>query len=210
MDEFRRALAAAPIVPVLTVERVEYAAPLAKALKAGGLGSAEVTLRTKAGLDVITEMKCAEPDMLVGAGTILSEKDVDAALSAGADFLVTPGAGPNLLSALAGHDGVILPGVASVSEAMARHEEGYNVLKFFPAEAAGGANFLKSIGGPLPHLEFMPTGGVKPANAHSYLSLPNVIAAGGTWIASPAEMAAGDWTGIEAKSREAAALGKAG
>ncbi len=209
MVRFREALAVAPIVPVLTVEDVAHAAPLAAALKAGGLGSAEVTLRTKAGLEVITEMKRAEPSLVVGAGTILSERDVDAALKAGSDFLVTPGAGPQLLKALSQHEGVILPGVASVSEAMARFEEGYGVLKFFPAEAAGGANFLKSLGGPLPHLDFMPTGGVKPANAHSYLSLPNVIAAGGTWIASPADMAAGDWAGIEARAREAAELGKA-
>ena len=207
---FRNALAGAPIVPVLTVEAVEHAAPLAAALKAGGLGSAEVTLRTAAGLEVITEMKRAEPSLLVGAGTILNEGDVDAALKAGADFLVSPGAGPDLLKALAYHDGVILPGVSTASEAMSRFEEGYGVLKFFPAEAAGGANFLKSLSGPLPHIDFMPTGGLKPHNVGDYLALPNVIAAGGTWIASVADMVAGDWAGIEARVREAAALGKVG
>jgi len=142
------------------------------------------------------------------SGGLRSEGDVDAALKAGADFLVSPGAGPELIKALAYHDGVILPGVSTASEAMARFEEGYGVQKFFPAEAAGGANFLKSLAGPLPHIDFMPTGGVKPHNARDYLSLPNVIAAGGTWIASPAEMEAGDWAGIEAKVREAADLGK--
>jgi len=207
---FRNALVGAPIVPVLTVESVEHAGPLAAALKAGGLASAEVTLRTAAGLEVITEMKRAEPSLLVGAGTILSEGDVDAALKAGADFLVSPGAGPDLLKALAYHDGMILPGVSTASEAMARFEEGYGVLKFFPAEAAGGANFLKSLSGPLPHIDFMPTGGLKPHNVGDYLKLPNVIAAGGTWIATPADMAAGDWTLIEARVREAAAIGKAG
>ncbi|MEM6556491.1 MAG: bifunctional 4-hydroxy-2-oxoglutarate aldolase/2-dehydro-3-deoxy-phosphogluconate aldolase [Pseudomonadota bacterium] len=205
---FREALHGAPIVPVLTVPKVEHAAPLATALLSGGLKSAEVTMRTPVALEVITEMKAAAPDLVVGAGTICSEGDVDAALKAGADFLVSPGAGPDLLKALAYHDGVILPGVSTASEAMARFEQGYGVQKFFPAEAAGGANFLKSLAGPLPHIDFMPTGGVKPHNAMDYLSLPNVLAAGGTWIASPAEMDAGDWAGIEAKVREAAELGK--
>jgi 2-dehydro-3-deoxyphosphogluconate aldolase/(4S)-4-hydroxy-2-oxoglutarate aldolase len=205
---FREALHGAPIVPVLTVNKVEHAAPLANVLLKGGLKSAEVTLRTPVALEVITEMKAAAPDLVVGAGTICSEGDVDAALKAGADFLVSPGAGPELLKALAYHDGVILPGVATASEAMTRFEQGYGVQKFFPAEAAGGANYLKSLAGPLPHIDFMPTGGVKPHNAMDYLSLPNVIAAGGTWIASPAEMDAGDWVGIEAKVREAAELGK--
>ena len=205
---FREALHGAPIVPVLTVPKVEHAAPLAKALINGGLRSAEITLRTPVALDVISEMKKSAPDLIVGAGTICSEGDVDAALKAGADFLVSPGAGPELLKALAYHDGVILPGVSTASEAMARFEQGYGVQKFFPAEAAGGANFLKSLSGPLPHIDFMPTGGVKPHNAMDYLSLPNVIAAGGTWIASPAEMEAGDWSGIEAKVREATELGK--
>ncbi len=208
LASFRNTIGSAPIVPVLTIESVAHAAPLAAALKAGGLNSAEVTLRTPAGLEAITEMKRAEPSLTVGAGTILSEGDVDAALKAGADFLVTPGAGPDLLKALAEFDGVILTGVSTASEAMTRFEMGYGVMKFFPAEAAGGANFLKSLAGPLPHIDFMPTGGVKPHNAKDYLSLPNVIAAGGTWIASPAEMAAGDWDGIEARAREAAELGK--
>jgi len=204
----REALHGAPIVPVLTVPAVEHAAPLAATLMKGGLRSAEVTLRTPVALKVIEEMKQAEPDLIVGAGTICSEGDVDAALKAGADFLVSPGAGPELLKALAYHDGVILPGVATASEAMARFEEGYGVQKFFPAEASGGANFLKSLAGPLPHIDFMPTGGVKPHNAMDYLSLPNVIAAGGTWIVSPQELEAGDWSGIEARVREAAELGK--
>ncbi|MEM9842229.1 MAG: bifunctional 4-hydroxy-2-oxoglutarate aldolase/2-dehydro-3-deoxy-phosphogluconate aldolase [Pseudomonadota bacterium] len=208
LTRFREALHGAPIVPVLTVTSVDHAAPLAEALVKGGLRSAEVTLRTPVALEVIAEMKQAAPDLVVGAGTICTEGDVDAALKAGADFLVSPGAAPDLLKALAYHDGVILPGVATASEAMTRFEEGYGVLKFFPAEAAGGANFLKSLAGPLPHIDFMPTGGVKPHNARDYLDLPNVIAAGGTWIASPEEMEAGDWSGIEAKVRAAAALGK--
>ena len=210
LTAFHNALAKAPIVPVITVEKVEHAAPLAAALKAGGLRSAEITLRTPVGLAVITEIKQAEPSLNIGAGTILSEGDVDAALKAGADFLVTPGTTPDLLKALAYHDGVILPGVATASEAMARFEEGYGVQKFFPAEVSGGAAFLKALSGPLPHIDFMPTGGVNPGNAGAYLKLPNVIAAGGTWIATPADMAAGDWAGIEARAREAATLKKEG
>lgn len=209
MTTFRNQLADAPIVPVVTVEEVAHAAPLIAALQAGGLSGAEVTLRTPAGLEVIREMKQAAPDMLIGAGTVLSEGDVDAALKAGADFLVTPGAGNELLQALSHHDGVILPGVSTASEAMSRFEMGFGVLKFFPAEACGGVNFLKALSGPLPHIDFMPTGGIKPHNARDYLALPNVIAAGGTWIASLAELAAGDWAGIEAKAREAAGLGRA-
>ncbi|MEL6758674.1 MAG: keto-deoxy-phosphogluconate aldolase, partial [Pseudomonadota bacterium] len=154
MAMFREALHGAPIVPVLTVTAVEHAAPLASALISGGLRSAEVTLRTPVALEVIAEMKSAEPNLVVGAGTIISEGDVDAALKAGADFLVSPGAGPDLLKALAYHDGVILPGVSTASEAMSRFEEGYGVLKFFPAEAAGGANFIKSICGNGPASDF--------------------------------------------------------
>ncbi len=205
---FRNAIADAPIVPVITIADISHAAPLAAALKAGGLSSAEITLRTPVGLEAITEMKRAEPSLVVGAGTVLSEGDVDAALKAGSDFLVTPGAGPELLKALAEHDGVILTGVATASEALERFEMGYGVMKFFPAEAAGGANYLKSLAGPMPHIDFMPTGGVKPHNAKDYLSLPNVIAAGGTWIASPQEMADGKWDLIEARAKEAAEIGR--
>ncbi|MEM9938834.1 MAG: bifunctional 4-hydroxy-2-oxoglutarate aldolase/2-dehydro-3-deoxy-phosphogluconate aldolase [Pseudomonadota bacterium] len=208
MATFHNSLSDAPIVPVLTVEKVAHAAPLAAALKAGGLKTVEVTLRTAVALEVIAEMKRAEPTMIVGAGTICTEGDVDAALKAGSDFLVSPGTSPDLIKALAYHDGVVLPGVSTASEAMARFDEGYGVQKFFPAEAAGGANFLKSLSGPLPHIDFMPTGGVKPHNANDYLGLPNVIAAGGTWIASPADMEAGKWDEITERATEAAALGK--
>ena len=208
MTQFREALNGAPIVPVLTVPSVRHAAPLARALEAGGLKSAEITLRTDAALEVIREMKAASSKLLVGAGTICSEGDVDAALKAGADFLVSPGTSPDLLKALSSLGGVVLPGVSTATEAMTRFEEGFGVLKFFPAEAAGGADFLKSLSGPLPFIDFMPTGGIKPHNVRDYLGLPNVIAAGGTWIASPQEMDAGEWTKIEDRVREAVQLGK--
>ncbi|WP_370234773.1 MULTISPECIES: bifunctional 4-hydroxy-2-oxoglutarate aldolase/2-dehydro-3-deoxy-phosphogluconate aldolase [Henriciella] len=208
MTAFRAAIEAAPIVPVLTVYDADHAEPLAEALIKGGMTSVEITLRTPAALDVIRRMGEAEKDLLIGAGTIISEGDVDAALKAGSDFLVTPGTSPLLLDALASHDGIILPGVASASEAMARFDEGYGVLKFFPAEAAGGAKFLKSLAGPLPHIDFMPTGGITPQNAGEYLSLPNVIAVGGSWIATKDEMARGDWAAITEKARDAVKIGR--
>ena len=205
---FRQALHEAPIVPVLTVTEVAHAEPLALTLLKGGLSSAEVTLRTPVALEVIEKMKKVAPELIVGAGTICSEGDVDAALKVGADFLVSPGGSPELLKALVQHDGLVLPGVATATEAMTRFEEGFGVLKFFPAEAAGGLPFLSSLAGPLPHIDFMPTGGIKPHNVQSYLNLPNVIAAGGTWIASPAEMATGKWDEIETRVREAVRLGR--
>nr|WP_233352996.1 bifunctional 4-hydroxy-2-oxoglutarate aldolase/2-dehydro-3-deoxy-phosphogluconate aldolase [Henriciella mobilis] len=208
MTAFRAAIEKAPIVPVLTVYEADHAEPLAEALAKGGLTAVEVTLRTPAALDVIRIMGEAQPDLLVGAGTIISEGDVDAALKAGSDFLVTPGTSPLLLDALGNHDGVILPGVSTTSEAMARFDEGYGVMKFFPAEAAGGANFLKSLSGPLPHMDFMPTGGITPQNAGDYLSLPNVIAVGGSWLATKDEMAKGDWAAIVEKAKDAVRIGR--
>lgn len=208
MTAFRAAIDKAPIVPVLTVHEADHAEPLAEALLRGGLSSVEITLRTPAALEVIHRMSHVDDRLLVGAGTIISEGDVDASLKAGADFLVTPGASPLLLDALSNHDGVILPGVSTASEAMARFDEGYGVLKFFPAEAAGGAKFLKALSAPLPHIDFMPTGGVTPENAAEYLSLPNVVAVGGSWIATADEMASGDWQAISDKAAAAVKLGR--
>lgn len=210
MTAFRAAIEKAPVVPVLTVHDVSHAEPLGEALARGGLTSVEITLRTPAALEVIRRMGQMDNDLLVGAGTIISEGDVDAALKAGADFLVTPGASPLLLEALGSHDGVILPGVSTVSEAMARFDEGYGVLKFFPAEAAGGVDFLKALGGPLPHIDFMPTGGITPQNAGDYLALRNVVAVGGSWIASAEEMANGDWDAIADKAAHAVKIGRGG
>lgn len=196
MSDFLAAIARAPIVPVLTVETVEEAAPLADALMRGGLTTLEVTLRTPAALEALTEMKSAAPDLLVGAGTILSEGDIDAAMKAGADFLVTPGLSPSLAAAVIEQDTVTLPGVSTASEAMTRFDEGFAFLKFFPAEAAGGVPFLKSLAGPLSHLDFMPTGGITAALAKTYLSLPNVPAIGGSWMAPTADVEARAWDKI--------------
>jgi len=195
----------APIVPVLVVDRIEMAAPLARALVDGGLTIAEVTLRTPSGLAVIEEMKSAEPGLKVGAGTVLTEADVDNALSAGSDFLVSPGMSPKLLAGLGNRRRLMIPGIATASEAMSRHEEGFDLLKLFPATIAGGVGALKALAGPLPHLRFMPTGGITEADAGKYVALPNVVAVGGSWIATGADIAAEDWKGISAKARKALA-----
>ncbi|RFU12007.1 bifunctional 4-hydroxy-2-oxoglutarate aldolase/2-dehydro-3-deoxy-phosphogluconate aldolase [Rhodobacteraceae bacterium W635] len=201
----REIAALAPIIPVLVVEEAGVARPLAKALVAGGLPALEVTLRTPAALDVIREMATVEGGV-VGAGTLLTPADVQAAKEAGARFGVSPGATDRLLDACEEADLPLLPGAATASEAMRLFERGYDMLKFFPAEAAGGAPALKAIGAPIPQVAFCPTGGISIKNANDYLSLPNVLCAGGSWVAPKDAVAAGDWARIEALAREAAAL----
>ncbi len=195
----------APIVPVLVVHDVAHARPLAEALVAGGLPALEVTLRTPVALDVIREMAKVEGGV-VGAGTLLTPADVKAALDAGAKFGVSPGATDKLLDACEAEGLAMLPGVATSSEAMRLLERGYNMLKFFPAEANGGAPALKGIGAPIPQVSFCPTGGVSPKNADSYLSLKNVVCAGGSWVAPNDLVQAGDWKAIEELAREASQL----
>lgn len=206
-SEATRAIAArAPIIPVLVVEDAATARPLAEALVAGGLPALEVTLRTPAALDAIRAM-AEVPGGIVGAGTLLTPEDVRAAKAAGAQFGVSPGATPRLIEACIAEELPLLPGAATATEVMTLFEQGYDMLKFFPAEAAGGAPALKAIGAPIPQVSFCPTGGVSPANAMAYLSLPNVICAGGSWVAPADRVAAGDWAAIEALARAAAALG---
>lgn len=202
----RQICALAPIVPVLVVDDVAHAAPLAQALVAGGLPALEVTLRTPAALDVIHAMSQIEGGV-VGAGTLVTPDDVRAAKAAGAKFGVSPGATDALIAACEAEGLPLLPGAATASEAMRLLDAGYDMLKFFPAEASGGAPALKAIGAPLPQISFCPTGGVSPANAASYLSLPNVVCAGGSWVAPKDKVLAGDWAGIEALARDAAKLG---
>ena len=197
----------APIVPVLVVHDAATARPLAEALVAGGLPALEVTLRTPAALDVISEM-AKVPGGVVGAGTLVTPADVVAAKAAGATFGVSPGATDALIAACEEHELPLLAGAATASEAMRMLERGYDVLKFFPAEASGGAPALKAIGAPLPQISFCPTGGVSPSNAMDYLSLSNVICAGGSWVAPADKVAAGDWAAIEALAAEAAALAR--
>ena len=195
----------APIIPVLVVEDASTAADLARALVAGGLPVLEVTLRTPAALDVIREMAGVEGGR-VGAGTLLTPADVEAALEAGATFGVSPGATDRILDACEANGLPLLPGAATASEAMRLLERGYGVQKFFPAEASGGAAALKAIGAPIPQVRFCPTGGVSLKNASDYLSLPNVLCAGGSWVAPKDAVDARDWARVETLAREASQL----
>lgn len=195
----------APVIPVLVIDDVAHAAPLAQALVKGGLPVLEVTLRTPCALEAIAEMAKVEGGV-VGAGTLLTADDVKKAVDAGARFGVSPGATDKLLDACEEANLPLLPGAASASEAMALLERGYTVQKFFPAEAAGGAKALKAIGAPLPQVRFCPTGGISMGNIADYLGLSNVLCCGGSWVAPKDKMLSGDWEGITALAAEAAAL----
>ncbi|MEU6050331.1 bifunctional 4-hydroxy-2-oxoglutarate aldolase/2-dehydro-3-deoxy-phosphogluconate aldolase [Streptomyces xanthochromogenes] len=199
-------LALAPVVPVVVIDDAADAVPLARALVAGGLPAIEVTLRTPAALDAIRAIAAEVPDAVVGAGTVISRAEVAKAVGAGARFLVSPGWTPALLDAMQGSGVPFLPGVSTASEVVALLEQGVREMKFFPAEAAGGTAYLKSLAGPLPQARFCPTGGISLASAPSYLALPNVGCVGGTWMLPPDALAAGDWARVENLAREAAAL----
>ncbi|MCP9483311.1 bifunctional 4-hydroxy-2-oxoglutarate aldolase/2-dehydro-3-deoxy-phosphogluconate aldolase [Shimia sp. CNT1-13L.2] len=196
----------APIVPVLVIDDARKAAPLAEALVAGGLPALEVTLRTPAALDAIRAMAEVSGGH-VGAGTLITPDDVRAAKAAGATFGVSPGVTGELLAACEAEGLPLLPGAATASEAMQLLARGYDMLKFFPAEASGGAAALKAIGAPLPQVTFCPTGGISAQNAENYLSLGNVLCAGGSWVAPKQMITDSDWGGIEALARNAATLG---
>ena len=197
----------APVVPVLVIEDLAHARPLAEALVAGGLPALEVTLRTPCALDAIRAM-AEVPGGVVGAGTLLTPADVKAAKAAGATFGVSPGATDRLLAACEDEGLPLLPGAVTASEIMALLERGYTVQKFFPAEQSGGAAFLKSIGSPIPQVSFCPTGGIGPKNAPDYLALKNILCVGGSWVAPKEAMARGDWA--EITRRAAAARGLRG
>jgi 2-dehydro-3-deoxyphosphogluconate aldolase/(4S)-4-hydroxy-2-oxoglutarate aldolase len=195
-----------PVVPVLVVEDAKSAVPLARALVTGGLKAIEITLRTAGALDAIRAVAEEVEGAEVGAGTILNVAQWDAAIEAGSKFIVSPGTTQELLDVARTSDVPLLPGAATASEVMALREEGYKVLKFFPAEQAGGAAYLKALSSPLAGTLFCPTGGISLKNAHDYLSLPNVICVGGSWVAPKELVAAGDWAGITKLAAEAAAL----
>ena len=197
----------APVIPVLVVHDLAHAIPLAEALIAGGLPALEVTLRTPVALDVIAAMSKVEGGM-VGAGTVLTPEDARDAKTAGARFAVAPGATDLLLDSCEAVELPLLPGAASATEAMRLLERGYRVQKFFPAEAAGGAKFLKALSSPLPQISFCPTGGVSRLNAPDYLALPNTLCVGGSWVAPNALVEAGDWAAITELAAEAAALSR--
>ncbi|MFE5899526.1 bifunctional 4-hydroxy-2-oxoglutarate aldolase/2-dehydro-3-deoxy-phosphogluconate aldolase [Streptomyces sp. NPDC056488] len=196
----------APVVPVVVIEDAADAVPLARALVAGGLPLIEVTLRTPAALDALRAIADGVPGAVVGAGTVVSAAGVADAVGAGARFLVSPGWTGRLLGAMRESGVPFLPGVSTVSEVVALLERGVDAMKFFPAEAAGGVPYLKSLAGPLPQARFCPTGGVSPASAPAYLALPNVGCVGGTWMLPSDALAARDWARVEALAREAAAL----
>jgi 2-dehydro-3-deoxyphosphogluconate aldolase/(4S)-4-hydroxy-2-oxoglutarate aldolase len=198
-----------PVIPVLTIERVADAVPLARALVAGGLPVIEVTLRTKAALEAIRAIAGEVPDCIVGVGTVTRISDIAAAIAAGAKYLVSPGTPPELAAALADASVPVLPGCATVSEAMALSGRGFKVLKFFPAEASGGVAWLKSVAAPLPDLKFCPTGGIDSKNIAAYLGCPNVLAVGGSWVAPKDALRAGDFARITQLAREASALRRA-
>ncbi|MDW4498902.1 bifunctional 4-hydroxy-2-oxoglutarate aldolase/2-dehydro-3-deoxy-phosphogluconate aldolase [Sulfitobacter sp. D35] len=197
----------APIIPVLVVRDTKTAKPLAEALVAGGLPVLEVTLRTPAALEAISQMAQVEGG-IAGAGTLLTPDDVKRAVDAGARFGVSPGATDELLDAAEAAGLPMLPGAATASEAMRLLARGYDMLKFFPAETSGGAPALKALAGPLPQVRFCPTGGVSPKNAESYLSLPNVVCAGGSWVAPEDKVSGEDWAGITELARSASTLGQ--
>ncbi|SMX42289.1 bifunctional 4-hydroxy-2-oxoglutarate aldolase/2-dehydro-3-deoxy-phosphogluconate aldolase [Actibacterium lipolyticum] len=195
----------APVIPVLVIHDASKARPLAEALVAGGLPALEVTLRTPAALDAIREMAKVQGGV-VGAGTLLTPADVVKAKVAGALFGVSPGATDTILDACEGSDLPLLPGAATATETMRLLERGYTVQKFFPAEASGGAKALGALSSPLPQVRFCPTGGVSLANARDYLSLPNTLCVGGSWVAPADLVEKGDWAAITELAAEAAAL----
>ncbi|MEO9877066.1 MAG: bifunctional 4-hydroxy-2-oxoglutarate aldolase/2-dehydro-3-deoxy-phosphogluconate aldolase [Anderseniella sp.] len=204
-SQLRAMLHAVPIVPVLVVHDPSHAIPLAESLVAGGLPIVEVTLRTPVAIEVIRAMGTVA-GCVVGVGTLLSDDDVAAAVDAGARFGVSPGTTEALVSSCERHDLPLLGGIATVSEMMRLHERGYDVAKFFPAEASGGAPTLKAFAGPMPDFHFCPTGGLNPENVETYLKLPNVLCAGGSWIVPSEHLDSGNWPAIESLAAQAAKL----
>jgi 2-dehydro-3-deoxyphosphogluconate aldolase/(4S)-4-hydroxy-2-oxoglutarate aldolase len=200
-------LAGTPVVPVLVIESVATALPLARALVDGGLRALEITLRTPAALDVIRALAAEVEGAVVGAGTVLTAGQYQDAERAGARFVVSPGATDALLAAAAASAVPFLPGAVTASEVMRLLEQGYRFLKFFPAEPAGGVAYLEALAAPLPEARFCPTGGIDAVKARTYLSLPNVLCVGGSWVAPKDALAAGDWPRITRLARAAAALG---
>ncbi|MDO6618375.1 bifunctional 4-hydroxy-2-oxoglutarate aldolase/2-dehydro-3-deoxy-phosphogluconate aldolase [Shewanella sp. 6_MG-2023] len=198
-DIFKRS----PIVPVMVIDKIEHAVPLAKALVAGGISVLEVTLRTECALEAIALIAKEVPEALVGAGTILNELQLQQAVDAGSQFIITPGATVDLLKAAKRGNVPLIPGVASISEVMTGMELGYTHFKFFPAEASGGVNALKAFSGPLANIRFCPTGGITPTSYKNYLALANVDCIGGSWIAPTDAMEQEDWGRITQLCKDA-------
>lgn len=197
-----------PVIPVLKIDNVADAVPLARALAKGGLPAIEITLRTPDALEAIRRVIGEVEEAIVGAGTILDPRQFEQAAEAGSKFIVSPGLTRELLRAADGSPVPLLPGAITPGEIMTARDAGLDFLKFFPAEQAGGVAFLKALASPLADIRFCPTGGVTPGNASDYLSLPNVICVGGSWVAPDNLVKAGDWDAIERLAREATGLRK--
>jgi 2-dehydro-3-deoxyphosphogluconate aldolase/(4S)-4-hydroxy-2-oxoglutarate aldolase len=196
-------LRAARLIPVLTIERLDRAVPLARALVEGGVCTLEITLRTPAGADAAAAIQAEVPGAVVGLGTVLKRHDLELAKRLKLPFAFSPGATPELLDAAAELGVPFVPGIGTASELMAAMARGFTTVKLFPAEQVGGIGILKSLAGPFPTARFNPTGGVTEANMGAYLALPNVVAVGGSWLAPAADIAAGNWAGITERGRRA-------
>jgi len=202
-------MAISPLMPVMVINNADHAVPLAKALVAGGLKVLEITLRTDAALESIRRIVAEVPDAVVGAGTIINETTLHAAIDAGAEFIISPGTTPALADAALKTGVAFIPGVATPGEALAMFAKGITEMKFFPAEAAGGIPMLKSIGAPIPQITFCPTGGVNQKNVADYYSQPNVGVVGGSWMCAASLVDAENWDEITRLSIEAIALATA-
>lgn len=196
----------APVIPVVTIENPDKAVPLARTLVEAGLPVVEVTLRTAKALAAIERIAAEVPEAIIAAGTVISSAQIAAVTEAGARFIVTPGTSQGMAEKLAAAAIPAMPGCATASEALLLAELGFEILKFFPAQASGGVPWLKSIAAPLQAIRFCPTGGIDAANARTYLALPNVICVGGSWMVPAQAMADGDWTTIGRLAKEAASL----
>ncbi|MFK8042473.1 bifunctional 4-hydroxy-2-oxoglutarate aldolase/2-dehydro-3-deoxy-phosphogluconate aldolase [Congregibacter sp.] len=203
MNDSRGILSQAPVVPVLAIENLDDAIPLAEALVSGGIPVLEVTLRTPVGLPAISAIREAVPDAIVGAGTVVNAADFEAAVEAGSRFVVTPGLTQGILDTASGSEVPLIPGVATVSELMRALDYGFDCLKFFPAEASGGAAALRAFAGPFPNVNFCPTGGIGLHNIDEYLGVKSVLTVGGSWLTPGSLLAAQDWDAVTALARAA-------
>jgi 2-dehydro-3-deoxyphosphogluconate aldolase / (4S)-4-hydroxy-2-oxoglutarate aldolase len=195
-----------PVIPVVVVDDAEQAVPMARALCRGGIGIIEVTLRTAAGLAAIERIVADVPEIVVGAGTVTTPEQAGDAARAGASFIVTPGSPEALLAAVLEEGLPVLAGAATLTEIMRLLEYGQRAVKFFPAEAAGGTAYLRAVAGPLPDVQFCPTGGISAENAASYLELPNVVCVGGSWLTPRDALRSGDWERVERLAAAAVTL----
>ena len=206
MTSIPEILALGPVMPVIVIDDAAQAVPLATALLAGGIRTIEITLRTPAALDAIRAVAADCPDIVVGAGTVNNAALAHEAREAGAGFAVSPGTTANVIKGCADAGLPLLPGAATVSEVMELQDAGFTAMKFFPANAAGGIGFIKALASPLPGISFCPTGGITQDSASDWLALSNIACVGGSWVASQAAIAAGDFDGITDRARAAAAL----